>query len=135
MPLIDHQQAPSQSMRRWFGASLAALLWILAYAFSHYGNLVTGLLVGSGLIVGVVYYAVPRSQLSIIRVWQVVTYPLAFVISHLLLGIVFFGVVVPIGCVLRWRRYDPLRLRGDIRDTEWVKRESKPDVTRYFKQF
>ena len=135
MPLIDHNLAPSPSMRRWFGFSLTAVLIMLAWFLSHLAPVVPSLLAAGGILLGLVYYLIPASQLRIIRSWQLITFPLTFVISHLLLGTVFVCVVLPIGVMLRLGNHDPLRLNRDQRDTNWQPRDAHADVSRYFKQF
>ena len=135
MPLIDHNLEPSESMRRWFGLSLSAVILLFAWFLSHIGGFMAGLVTATGIVLGGIYYLVPASQLKIIRAWQLLTFPLAFVISHFLLGTVFFGVVLPLGIVLRICGHDPLRLHHNQLDTNWQPRDTNSDVSRYFKQF
>jgi len=71
------------------------------------------------------------------RVWMIATWPLRWLVSHLALGLVYFGVVTPIGWLMRFRGHDPLRLGPhDPRETTlWI--EVKPDdgSERSFQQF
>lgn len=134
MPLIDRKAAISSSMQRWFGLSLGVLLMLLAYSLRHIAW-VGGALAVVGLATVALYYALPKTQRPIIRIWQTLTYPLTWIISHILMLGIFFGIVLPIGLLLRLWRVDSLRLTNVQRDTEWVRRPSKRPVSRYFKQF
>ncbi len=135
MSLLDLNSAPSSSMKRWFGLSLSSLFLILAYVVRHSASVVAMVLAIVGVLVGVIYYCVPSAPLRVIRAWQYVTYPIAWTISHLLLGTVFFGIVMPTGIVLRLLGYDPLRLRKRDSDSNWIPRREDSDTSRYFKQF
>ena len=65
-----------------------------------------------------------------------VTYPIGFVISHLLVGFVYYFVITPAGLLLRLFKGDPLKRAADpAATTYWVKRPEQPSVERYFRQF
>ena len=135
MGLIDHKAAPTPSMLRWFGLSLAILLLLIGYGLSHSSSLLGGAVAGSGIVIGCVYYLLPSTKMKIIRGWQVLTSPLAWLLGHVLLGSVYFLIFFPMGCLLRLLGYDPLDLRGrKSKSSSWVtKANTKTD--RYFKQF
>lgn len=136
MPLVDLKAAPSKSMQRWFGLSLAVLLGLIALAIRSWGQLAFGGLLTLACGLGVVYYSIKKSQVPIIRAWQYATYPIAWVVGHLLFGCVFFGIVLPIGLVMRILGYDPLRLRPSQRASNWQDRNPQAKSTdSYFRQF
>ncbi|WP_345685520.1 SxtJ family membrane protein [Novipirellula caenicola] len=135
MALFDLNTDPSSSTKRWFGASLSTLLLIVAYLVQYRAANVSMILAIAGVMVAVVYYAVPGTRVRLIRAWQYATYPVAWVISHLLLGTVFFGIVLPTGIVLRLLGYDPLRLKKRNSKSNWMARGDAPEISRYFKQF
>lgn len=67
---------------------------------------------------------------------SIVTYPLGWLVSHLLLGLIFYGVVTPIGFVLRLFGYDPLQRKFDRNaKTYWVPHKPVTDNRRYFRQY
>ena len=150
MMFSDRNSPPSGAMRRWFGASLALLFLMFAVIFRDTGIMLSGPLVVVAVIVAGVYYGRPSSQPRIIRGWQIVTFPLAWLMTHVLLSLVFYGLFFPIGWSMRRFGYDPLRLRRISRKgrsatdrsgkdgsspTTWVVREQNEDASRYFKQF
>lgn len=136
MPLVDLAEPPSPSMRRWFGASLAAMLLVVAAGLVAQGWITTGMFVaGVALLELLVYYAVPASREPSIRTWRRATYPLGWIVGHALLMVVYFALVTPIGGVLRLLGYDPLCLRGDAADGGWRDRGGPAPLERYFRQF
>ncbi len=68
--------------------------------------------------------------------WMVAAYPIGWVISHLVIGVIFFLVVTPIGLVMRLVGRDPLNRKFDLEsETYWKPRKSSDDPARYFRQF
>jgi len=66
----------------------------------------------------------------------VITYPIGFVVSHLILAALFFLVLTPIAWVMRALGRDALRL-GFARDqaSYWLPRQGPPPPSRYLSQF
>lgn len=65
------------------------------------------------------------------------TWPIGWVLSHVILALVYYGVVAPIGLVMRALGRDPLERRFD-RDasTYWTPRpEPTDDPERHFRQY
>jgi hypothetical protein len=63
-------------------------------------------------------------------------FPIGFVLSYLLLGVIYYAVVTPIGLLMRLAGQDPLQRRFDAdAQSYWVSRKPQADVTRYFRQF
>lgn len=68
--------------------------------------------------------------------WMLAVFPIGWVVSHLVLAAVYFGVFWPIGLALRLTGYDPLQLRpSPDRTSYWTKRPSAPSAERYFRQY
>lgn len=64
------------------------------------------------------------------------TYPIGFVVSHVMLLILYYLVLTPIGLVLRLLGKDPLGKRPDPgASTYWQPHDQVTDVERYFRQF
>lgn len=135
-PLTDRQL-------RWFGISLSGLVLVLGMLISWRWQTSIAVLVASilALILSTVFYAAPSSRRPIHRAFSICVYPIQFVATVLILGIVYFGIVTPIGMFLRLRRYDPLNRKGRIEsptnttESFWVKRDPPPPDERYFKAY
>lgn len=63
------------------------------------------------------------------------TYPVGFVVSYVVLALVYFVVLTPIGLAMRLFGHDPLSRRFDPRaGSYWTPRDGKKTVESYFKQ-
>jgi hypothetical protein len=62
------------------------------------------------------------------------TFPIGWVVSHLLLGLIFYGVVTPIGLILRIIGHDPLQLKKPSGNSIWMNPVVKTDATHYLRQ-
>jgi carbamoyltransferase len=83
-----------------------------------------------------VYYVVPGWQVAIYRGWLYAVAPVGWLVSHLLLAIVYYGILTPIGLSLRVTGYDPLSRRAKRQSTTyWIPRPEASDPKRYFRQF
>ncbi|HBN77606.1 MAG TPA: hypothetical protein DD473_17705 [Planctomycetaceae bacterium] len=96
---------------------------------------IIGLILAS-LIPGLTGVLKPKSIWPIYRGWMIAVFPIGFLISHLLMGIVYFGVITPIGLYRRFRYPDPLQRKLDRETTSYWQPISKPESTEsYFRQF
>jgi hypothetical protein len=79
----------------------------------------------------------PGLNLALYVVLIVVTFPIGFVLSHLILGILFYLVISPVGIVIRLVGRDKLNLKADpAEETMWIDRSGeKVETDRYFKQY
>jgi hypothetical protein len=66
---------------------------------------------------------------------SVLGYPVGAVVSYLLMATIFFGVLAPIGIVLRLLGRDPLQRRRSSASSYWTAHRQDNDPQRYFRQF
>ena len=82
------------------------------------------------------YLAVPAARRPIFLGWTGLAFPIGWVVSHLVLGAVFYLVFTPIGWLVRRINGDPLQRRFEAsRPSYWIERPAGTDVGRYLKQF
>jgi hypothetical protein len=63
-------------------------------------------------------------------------FPLGFVISYVILAVIYYMVLTPIGLALKGIGYDPMQRRFDRgAKSYWTPREEEKTSERYFKQF
>ena len=63
-------------------------------------------------------------------------FPMGWVISQVMLGILFYGMFTPVAFLLRWRGRDALGLKPPPgKASFWVRKEMPLDVRSYFRQF
>lgn len=114
---------------------LATLLAGLGYFHWNWSGLPTTTLLGSALALGLLAVLRLDWVKPIYLGWMLMVFPVGWVISHLVLALVYFGVFWPIGSLLRLTGYDPLQLRSSGRDSYWSKRPPAAPASRYFRQY
>jgi hypothetical protein len=135
--MLFRSNEPTAADLRWFGVSLAALPAVVgAVAWFRFDATTTAAALWiAAVAIAAVYYTIPPLRRPIHRAWTIATFPIAWVMSHLILAIVYFGVLTPIGLCFRIARRDPLRLRSHPAETYWIPRtEAETPKTRYFQQ-
>lgn len=67
---------------------------------------------------------------------MLVTFPIGWVVSTVVLATLFFGVLTPIGFLLRLRRHDAMQQTDASRaDSYWHRRDGAPRAASYFRQY
>lgn len=68
--------------------------------------------------------------------WMVVVFPIGWLVSHILLALLYYGLFTPLGLLFRLLGRDPLMLRREPeRQSYWTAKAQPADVGRYFRQF
>ena len=134
--LIDPRHKLRETQLRWFAALwLPAFCLIVGMTLSRRGARVEALaLVALALLIAAIGTIRPNAVRPLYTGLMWITFPIAWVVSHVLLRAIYYGVITPVGFVIRFF-LDPLERAFDGRAaTYWSPREpSKPD--RYFRQF
>ena len=108
-----------------FAAGLGSARLPVAGAFAAVGVL--------SLLLGLVY---PRANRVIYVGTSILAYPIGFVLSYVIMGVLFFGIIAPIATVLRVLGKTPLARSYDKRAaTYWSKAHAARDRQSYFRQF
>ncbi len=128
----------SPSQLRWFGLSLAIMLWCVGgWIYWRYSQPVLALIsvvIGAALLL--VYYVVPGCKTRVIQGFRWVTWPIQFVVSVVLLAVLFYGVMMPIGLVMRGLGRDPLIKRPDrSKASYWSDYPQAKETRRYFRLY
>ncbi len=137
--MLEFNRNPSRRELRQFAG-----IWLPAF-FALVGGLIlykTGnvllpiLLWTPALLLSVMGLVKPAWIRPVFIVWMFAAAPIGWLISRLVLAIVYYLVVTPIGLMLRLVKPDLLQERFDSSAaTYWVKREPAQDTSRYFRQF
>jgi hypothetical protein len=128
---------PSSGSLRGF-----ALLWLLWFttlagvSWSIDQNLpVAAALAALALAIGVPGVVTPRVIRPVFVAAMVLSFPMGWLTSRLLLGLTFYCLLTPLGLVFRLIGRDPLHLRKDPRvRSYWMPREDASDLKTYFYQ-
>lgn len=89
---------------------------------------------GLALLVGLPGLAFPSVARPVYVGMTLLTAPIGWVVSHILLAVVYFVLFAGLGFVFRLCGRDRLRFRFDRgAPTYWKMRRSRPDASRYFR--
>jgi hypothetical protein len=138
MALIELPQEPGPLERKLFGLLVLLFSGLLGgFLMAKLGwNAVAWVLWSVGVLVTLVYYAIPPLQNRIYRGWLLAFYPLGFVISHVVLAAIYYLLFTPIALLRRLLGGDPLHRKIEPEaKTYWIKRDGPVDSSRYFKQY
>ena len=138
MALLEINRNPSRRDLAWFGAVLLLFFIVVGGVVGRAlgSDVARHVVWGAGAVLALGYYAVPGWRRPMFVGWMYAAHPIGFVVSHLLLGLVYFGVITPIGLLVRAMGHDPMTRRFDrSATTYWVERQQVSDVKRYFRQF
>jgi hypothetical protein len=139
MALIEIRSDPTRRELRqfalfWLPVFCAAVGSLLVYRYAAWsaaiGLGVCGLL---AIVVGIVR---PEWMRIVFVGWMCAAFPIGWTVSHLLMGMIYFLVITPIGLAMRLLGRDPLERRFDrTAETYWARRDERVDSSRYFRQF
>ena len=97
---------------------------------------VSGGLLGLGLVAGLLAWLAPGAVRPLYVGLLCITAPIGFVLSYVILGVLFYLVITPLGLMLRLVRYDPLKREFEREaETYWVEVEPRASTESYFRQF
>jgi Saxitoxin biosynthesis operon protein SxtJ len=137
MALIKINDNPTTRELRQFAGIWFPVFWlIVAAVLARSGSpraAITAAVVG--IVVGAIGLARPRFIHPIYLIWMYLAYPIGFVVSHLLLGVIFYLVLTPVGLLMKIFGYDPLQRRLGTAATYWVRAEPATNKNQYFRQF
>jgi hypothetical protein len=111
---------------RKFGVTMAAALAAIGAGMrfvGHHPQRALGIWIAAAafLLAGL---AAPRALAGFRRVWMGLAFVLGWFVSRVILGVIFFGVVTPIGVGMRIAGRDPLREKIDrTAPTYWMPRD------------
>ena len=139
MALIEVDWRPPKKQLRQF----AVLFVVFAAGFGTLGWFtgrplwLSQTLWGLAAVVGLLGLVAPAAVRPVWVVMMAVALPIGMVVSTVLMVLIFYLILTPIGFVMRLTGYDPMRRRvaaGGAR-SYWIERRPVTDVRRYFRQY
>jgi len=138
MALLDLNRNPSAAELRSFGRLLPVFGLVVGGSLWWRGHApaVAGGIAGAILVAALVFAAAPAVRRPLYLGWISAVYPIGWVVSHVVLGAMYFLVITPIGLAVRWLRGDPLA-RGFDRQaaTYWITRGGERPPESYLREF
>ncbi len=138
MALITVNTNPTKRELRQFGfiwLGFLAFFGLIAWFKFDNHPVAQGLWVAA-VVVPLIGWFVPAFMKLVFVGMSYAAFPIGFVVSHVVLAIVYYLVLTPIGILMRIFRYDPMRrqLEPDA-PSYWIKRAPHPDPKQYFRQY
>ncbi|MBL7219032.1 MAG: hypothetical protein ISS69_02885 [Phycisphaerae bacterium] len=135
--MIEINKNPSHRTLRQFSLAAAVFAVLVGYlAFGRNGSWITAAVIwASGASVAAMGLARPPSVRGIYLCLSYLTAPIGIGVSLIVLGIIYYFVVTPIGVIMGLLGRDPMQRRRDPEtETYWQRRKATPP-DRYFRQF
>jgi len=80
--------------------------------------------------------ASPRTLRWPYVVAMLLTFPIGWIVSHVILAAIYFGLIMPLGLLLRLFGHKPLEMKPDPgRETYWQPRETPPEPKSHLRQY
>ncbi len=134
---MELNKNPQQKELLWFGALLPVFVALVGYIVGRRTGSETSRTaawaVGAGL--SVLFWMLPASRRTIFLGFGYLTYPLGWVMTRVLLLLVYLGVVTPTGILMRMFGNDLLGRRIDrARRSYWAPHGGSRPLEDYFRQ-
>jgi hypothetical protein len=98
--------------------------------------LVFGVIAAIGVVGSLVMLASNATAKTVYRTWMFAALPMGWVISHIILGVMFFLIITPIGLLVRLIKGDSMTRKPDpAAATYWIEHKQETNNKRYFQQF
>jgi hypothetical protein len=138
MSLVQIDRSPTAKRLRSFGWLLFPFAFLMgALTWRRTGQIDVALVIWTGgAVVAALYGALPAIRRPIYVGWMIAAFPVGWVVSRVIMALMYFGVVTPIGLIMRWRRGDWLGRQFDrSAQTYWRTRQPGKGFERYFRQY
>jgi hypothetical protein len=132
----DIPRNPSRKTLRQFAAAWIVFCGLLAVrSYRHgYHTLAFGLAIAA-VIIGVPGLIIPTCVRWIFVGWMTLAFPIGWLVSQLMMAVMFYVILTPVALIFRIRGRDLLhRNRATNRTSYWLPKRSPEDVRSYFRQ-
>ncbi len=145
--MIEIDWRPDDRTLRQFGvialfgfSFLASLAWwelfVFSFGLGEARPIVAGAFAGLGGLSAFFSLVAPRANLPIYLGLTVLSYPIGFVLSYVIMGFLFFVMITPVGLFFRLTGYDRLHRRFDPdATTYWTDPRPRRGKESFFRQF
>ena len=145
--MIEINLRPDEKTLRQFGfialvgfGLVAVLAWfewlVFAVGLGAARPGVAGALAALSLLSGVFSLVYPKANLPIYVGLTLLSYPIGFVLSYVIMGILFYGLITPVGLIFKLIGRDALHRRFEPQAASyWVDPRPRRSRDTYFKQF
>ncbi|MBW3543785.1 MAG: hypothetical protein KY476_26350 [Planctomycetes bacterium] len=136
--MIDIKWHPESRFLRQFAALFIVFFGLVgAHQFFGRDAHTAGIVLWAvGGTIGGVGLVAPAFMRYVYLGWMCALYPVAWVVSHVVLAAIYFLVLTPIGLAMKLFGRDPMQRSFDpAASTYWKPRPPQTETSRYFRQF
>jgi hypothetical protein len=139
MSIVPINRNPTPKQLNQFGfiwLGFLSFFGVMAWVKLDEPSLAKGLWVAA-IVVPVIGWLAPAFMRLVFVGMSYAAWPIGFVVSHVILALVYYLVMTPIGLVMRLFGYDPMTRRRDSTGASfWIARTGRNDGPEsYFRQF
>lgn len=138
MTLIEINWNPHRRELRMFAIALTCLCVLVGVFSMQRGasGLLLSSLFGVALVVLCVAWLAPHSMRPVYLLWMLLFYPLRWLVSCLLIAVVYYLVITPVGLIIRLSGRKLIEKRFDSEtSTYWKSKTETRSPQDYFRQF
>lgn len=88
----------------------------------------------AGVLTFLAGMVLPAAVLPVYTLLMAVTMPIGWLVSNVLLRLLYYGVFTPFGFVMKALGRDPLQLKRPSAGTYWLKHRQRKDPSSYYRQ-
>ena len=145
--MIELDLRPGEHTLRQFGfialfgfGFLATIAWfewlIFSFGLGDAKPVVAGAFAGLAVVSALLSLVYPKANLPIYVGLAIVAFPIGFVLSYLIMGVLFYGLITPVGLFFKLTGRDAMHRKFDpAAESYWVPARAARDKESYFKQF
>jgi protein-S-isoprenylcysteine O-methyltransferase Ste14 len=127
----------SRTLRRFSAIGSFVFLFLAAWRGSGFEKPALAVAcAGAALVIGLLVYLMPQLLRPVFLCWTTMTLSVGWLVSHIILGVIFFGLFTPLAILFRFTRRDVfLRKRPRNASSFWLEKRVPDDLRRYFRQY
>jgi len=137
MTWADLPRNPSAKILRQFAAAWLVFFGIIAARIYLHGHHFAGEIVGAlAVVIGIAGLIKPSWVRRIFVGWMILAFPIGWLISQLMLALMFYLILTPVALIFRLIGRDLLsRKRPQNKSSYWMPKPPPRDVRSYFRQY
>ena len=136
MRTLPFETHPKPRILRQFSAAWLVFFLLLAASQTwRHKHPTAGAVLAIIALLGILGLVKPKTMRPLFVIASAITYPIGWVVSLVMLAIMFYGVVTPVAFFMRLRGRDVLQLRNQNQESFWITRHDPPPPEQYLKGF
>ena|SRR2546429_9635208 len=125
-----------KTLKQFAAGCLVIFPAVAAFQYFKLGHHLLGIIfVAIGLTIGPLGLIKPAAIRWFFVIWMVLAFPIGWLVSQLMLALLFYLILTPVALLFRLRGRDLLARKKPISASFWLPKQSPEDVRSYFRQY